>query len=93
MSLCEPSVLSLIIRSIRVGSSNWVDYIPLLRILPSRTIARAVKGVRQRQPYVDTLYDGMKEDAEAGKGVYCIGANLLSDKDSKLTNGMTLPGP
>lgn len=88
-SLCSCFVIILIAISIRVGSSNWVDYIPLLRILPSKTISRAVHGVRERQPYLDKLYQGMRADAESGNGVYCIGANLLSDKESKLTNGMS----
>ncbi|KAI1374165.1 cytochrome P450 [Hypoxylon crocopeplum] len=73
------------ITEVRVGSSNWVDYIPFLRVLPSRSVARAIEGVKERQPYLDRLYDSMKKDVEKGRDVHCIGASMLSDKESRLT--------
>ncbi|KIX03624.1 uncharacterized protein Z518_07177 [Rhinocladiella mackenziei CBS 650.93] len=73
------------ITDIRVGSSNWVDYIPFPRLLPSSTVKRAQMGAAERQPYLDALFHSMKADLEQGRDVNCIGAALLVDRGSKMT--------
>lgn len=72
---------------IRYVSTVWLDYIPLLRYIPDRTVKRAKEGAQKRQLYIDRLYNSLKQDLQNGESTSCIAAQLLRDKTSKLNEG------
>lgn len=74
-------------RRIRGGSANLLDYIPLLRVFPSKAKTAALEGFKEREECIERIFQAMKDDVDLGKAPNCIGATLMTDKDSKLSHG------
>ncbi|EMD61722.1 hypothetical protein GGP41_004309 [Bipolaris sorokiniana] len=71
------------IGSLRSTSNNWQDYIPLLRLLPSKN--NEAKHFRKRRDiYMDKLLSILEEKIESGTDKPCITGNILKDPEAKL---------
>ncbi|OCL10493.1 cytochrome P450 [Glonium stellatum] len=71
------------VSNFRSTSNNWQDYIPLLRLWPSRNNAAAEYRVR-RDIYLTKLLDMLKERIADGTDKPCITGNVLKDPEAKL---------
>lgn len=74
------------VSNFRSTSNNWQDYIPLLRLWPSRNNAAAEYRVR-RDVYLKKLLDMLKEKIANGTDKPCITGNILKDPEAKLNEG------
>ncbi|KAF2145506.1 uncharacterized protein K452DRAFT_355949 [Aplosporella prunicola CBS 121167] len=72
------------ISNFRSTSNNWQDYIPLLRLLPSKINSGAEEYRRRRDAYMTTLLDMLKEKIATGTDKPCITGNIIKDPDAKL---------
>ncbi|KAL2006043.1 hypothetical protein VTN00DRAFT_9697 [Thermoascus crustaceus] len=71
------------ISNFRSTSNNWQDYIPLLRIWPSRN-QKAKEFRERRDAYLSHLLDMLKERIAKGTDKPCITGNILKDPEAKL---------
>jgi phenylacetate 2-hydroxylase len=67
----------------RSTSNNWQDYVPLLRIFPSRSNEANSYRLR-RDYYLDILLNGLKKNIANGTDKPCITGNVLKDPSEKL---------
>lgn len=71
------------ISNLRSTSNNWQDYIPLLRLWPSRD--REAKIWRERRDaYLSHLLEMLKDRIAKGTDKPCITGNILKDPEAKL---------
>lgn len=75
-----------IVSNLRSTSNNWQDYIPLMRIWPSRN--NEAKEYRERRDkYLTLLLDVLKDKIAKGEDKPCITGNVLKDPEAKLNEG------
>ena len=75
-----------VVSNLRSTSNNWQDYVPLLRLWPSRD--NEAKEYRwRRDKYLTKLLDMLKEQIAAGTDKPCITGNVLKDPEAKLSDG------
>lgn len=72
-----------IVSNFRSTSNNWQDYIPLLRLWPSRNSEADEYRVR-RDKYMSLLLKILKEKIAKGEDKPCITGNVLKDPEAKL---------
>jgi len=71
------------VSNFRSTSNNWQDYIPLLRLWPSRNSA-AGEYRERRDRYLTLLLSKLKEQIKNGTDKPCITGNILKDPEAKL---------
>lgn len=77
------------ISNLRSTSNNWQDYIPLLRLWPSRD--REAKIWRERRDaYLSHLLEMLKDRIAKGTDKPCITGNILKDPEAKLNEGKNM---
>ena len=76
------------VSNFRSTSNNWQDYIPLLRLWPSRDSAAGEYRAR-RDKYMSLLLGMLKEKIAKGQDKPCITGNVLKDPEAKLNEGKT----
>lgn len=81
------------ISNFRSTSNNWQDYIPLMRIWPSKTNRGAEEYRKRRDVYMTKLLDMLKENIRNGTDKPCITGNILKDPEAKLNEGTSAPLP
>jgi phenylacetate 2-hydroxylase len=74
------------VSNLRSTSNNWQDYIPLLRLWPSRNL-EAAHFRERRDKYMNLLLDRLKEQIANGTDKPCITGNILKDPEAKLNEG------
>lgn len=74
------------VSNLRSTSNNWQDYVPLLRIWPSRD-TEAKLWRERRDKYMTRLLDMLKERIANGTDQPCITGNILKDPEAKLNEG------
>ncbi|EEQ85241.1 hypothetical protein RJZ56_007172 [Blastomyces dermatitidis] len=72
-----------IVSNFRSTSNNWQDYIPLLRLWPSRN-SEAKEFRQRRDNYLTLLLNMLRERIENGTDKPCITGNILKDPEAKL---------
>ncbi|OJJ45283.1 hypothetical protein ASPZODRAFT_17501 [Penicilliopsis zonata CBS 506.65] len=73
------------VSNFRSTSNNWQDYVPLLRLWPSKN--REAEEFRlRRDAYLTTLLDMLKANIKAGTDKPCITGNILKDPEAKLND-------
>jgi phenylacetate 2-hydroxylase len=75
------------VSNFRSTSNNWQDYVPLLRIWPSRN-SEANEFRKRRDQYMSLLLDMLRERIAKGTDRPCITGNILKDPEVKLSEGM-----
>ena len=75
-----------VVSNLRSTSNNWQDYIPLLRLWPSRDSQAGEYRVR-RDKYLTLLLDMLKDKMAKGEDKPCITGNILKDAEAKLNEG------
>ena len=78
------------VSNFRSTSNNWQDYIPLLRLWPSRNSVAAEYRAR-RDVYLTKLLNMLKEQIAEGTDKPCIAGNVLKDPEAKLNEGESMP--
>ncbi len=78
------------VSNFRSTSNNWQDYIPLLRLWPTRNVEAQEYRVR-RDKYMTLLLDMLKEKIAKGEDKPCITGNILKDPEAKLSDGRLNP--
>ncbi|MCJ1368330.1 hypothetical protein MMC16_007472 [Acarospora aff. strigata] len=73
-----------VVSNLRSTSNNWQDYIPLLRLWPSRDSQAGEYRVR-RDKYLTLLLDMLKKKIAKGEDKPCITGNILKDPEAKLS--------
>lgn len=73
---------------LRSTSNNWQDYVPLLRLWPSKN-STAVEYRQRRDKYMTRLLEMLKEKIEKGEDKPCITGNVLKDPEAQLTEGIS----
>ena len=86
--LNEITYVERIISNFRSTSNNWQDYIPLLRLWPSRDNEAKQFRVR-RDTYLTKLLGMLKDKIADGTDKPCIVGNVLKDPEAKLNEGMS----
>ncbi|KAI1908623.1 hypothetical protein LOZ53_005920 [Ophidiomyces ophidiicola] len=72
-----------VVSNFRSTSNNWQDYIPLLRLWPSRN--NEAKEFRERRDrYLSLLLDMLRDRIAKGTDKPCITGNILKDPEAKL---------
>ncbi|KAL1988301.1 hypothetical protein VTN96DRAFT_276 [Rasamsonia emersonii] len=71
------------VSNLRSTSNNWQDYVPLLRLWPSRD-AQAKMWRERRDKYLSELLDMLKAQIAQGTDKPCITGNILKDPEAKL---------
>ena len=74
------------VSNFRSTSNNWQDYIPLLRLWPSRNHEAEEYRIR-RDRYMTFLLDKLKDQIAKGEDKPCITGNVLKDPETKLDDG------
>ena len=74
------------VSTFRSTSNNWQDYIPLMRLWPSRNSEAGEYRVR-RDKYLSLLLGMLKEKMAKGEDKPCITGNVLKDPEAKLNEG------
>lgn len=77
-----------IVSNFRSTSNNWQDYIPLLRLWPSRN-SEAKEFRERRDRYLTLLLDMLRDRMAKGTDKPCITGNILKDPEAKLSEGMS----
>ncbi|KAI4135814.1 MAG: hypothetical protein LQ347_000360, partial [Umbilicaria vellea] len=72
-----------IVSNLRSTSNNWQDYIPLMRIWPSRN-NEAREYRERRDKYLTLLLEMLKDKIAKGEDKPCITGNVLKDPEAKL---------
>jgi phenylacetate 2-hydroxylase len=75
------------VSNLRSTSNNWQDYVPLLRLWPSRN-SRAKEYRGRRDRYMNKLLDALKDKIAKGEDKPCISGNVLKDPETNLNEGM-----
>lgn len=75
-----------IVSNFRSTSNNWQDYVPLLRLWPSRN-SKANEFRLRRDRYLTLLLDMLRERIANGTDRPCITGNVLKDPEAKLNEG------
>lgn len=75
-----------IVSNLRSTSNNWQDYIPWMRLWPSRNNEAGEYRVR-RDKYMTRLLDMLKEKIGKGEDKPCITGNILKDPEANLNEG------
>ena len=75
-----------VVSNLRSTSNNWQDYIPLLRVWPSRN-REAGEYRARRDKYLNLLLDMLKDKMAKGEDKPCITGNILKDPEAKLNEG------
>ena len=70
----------------RSTSNNWQDYIPLMRLWPSRN-SEAGAYRKRRDRYMNLLLQMLKDKIAKGEDKPCITGNVLKDPEAKLNEG------
>lgn len=78
-----------IVSNLRSTSNNWQDYIPLMRLWPSRNNEAGEYRAR-RDKYMTRLLDMLKEKIAKGEDKPCITGNILKDPEAHLNEGKSL---
>lgn len=74
------------VSNFRSTSNNWQDYIPLLRLWPSRN--NEAKEFRERRDkYLSLLLQMLRDKIAKGTDKPCITGNILKDPEAKLNEG------
>ncbi|KAF1994608.1 cytochrome P450 phenylacetate hydroxylase-like protein [Amniculicola lignicola CBS 123094] len=71
------------VSNLRSTSNNWQDYVPLLRLFPSRNNEANTFRMR-RDVYLNKLLGELKERVGSGTDKPCIVGNVLKDPEAKL---------
>lgn len=71
------------ISQFRSTSNNWQDYIPILRLFPTRSNQANTYRLR-RDHYLNILLEGLKQEITNGTDKPCITGNILKDPSAKL---------
>jgi phenylacetate 2-hydroxylase len=74
------------VSNLRSTSNNWQDYIPLMRIWPSRN-SQAKLWRERRDSYMSQLLNMLKARIANGIDKPCITGNILKDPEAKLNDG------
>lgn len=74
------------VSNLRSTSNNWQDYIPLLRLWPSRS-GEAQEYRLRRDKYMSLLLEKLKDNIAKGEDKPCITGNVLKDPEAKLSEG------
>jgi len=74
------------VSNFRSTSNNWQDYIPLMRLWPTRN-NEAVEFRERRDKYLSTLLNMLKKNIADGTDKPCITGNILKDPEAKLNEG------
>ena len=75
-----------VVSNLRSTSNNWQDYIPLMRLWPSRN--NEAKEFRERRDkYLTLLLNMLKDKIAKGEDKPCITGNVLKDPEAKLNEG------
>ncbi|KAI9690693.1 MAG: hypothetical protein M1820_009897 [Bogoriella megaspora] len=74
------------VSNFRSTSNNWQDYIPLMRLWPSKS-TEAKEFRARRDVYMTKLLDMLKERIANGTDKPCITGNILKDPEAKLNEG------
>lgn len=74
------------VSNLRSTSNNWQDYIPLLRLWPSRN-SEAQQYRLRRDKYMSLLLEKLKDEIAKGEDKPCISGNVLKDPEAKLDEG------
>jgi phenylacetate 2-hydroxylase len=70
----------------RSTSNNWIDYIPLFRLVPAQFRQAAPVEYRERRDkYLDKLIGDLRKRIADGTDIPCITGNILKDPEAKLT--------
>ena len=81
--LQEITTVERLVSNFRSTSNNWQDYIPLMRLWPTRNSDAG--AVRQRRDvYMTHLLDMLRERIKNGTDKPCITGNVLKDPEAKL---------
>ena len=75
------------VSNFRSTSNNWQDYVPLMRLWPSRT-SEAETYRKRRDRYMNRLLDMLKEKIAKEEDKPCITGNVLKDPEAKLNEGI-----
>ena len=75
-----------VVSNFRSTSNNWQDYIPLLRLWPTRN-SEAKEFRERRDRYLSLLLDMLRERMAKGTDKPCITGNILKDPEAKLNEG------
>ncbi|KAB8339129.1 hypothetical protein FH972_022065 [Carpinus fangiana] len=81
--LKEITTVERLVSNFRSTSNNWQDYIPLMRLWPSRNTEAAAARSR-RDAYMNKLLSQLKAEIAAGTDKPCITGNILKDPDARL---------
>ena len=74
------------VSNFRSTSNNWQDYLPFLRLWPSRN-SEAETYRKRRDRYMNLLLNMLKERIKNGVDKPCITGNILKDPEAKLNEG------
>ena len=74
------------VSNLRSTSNNWQDYVPLLRLWPSRD-SQAGEYRARRDRYMTLLLNMLKEKIAKGEDKPCITGNVLKDPEAQLDDG------
>jgi phenylacetate 2-hydroxylase len=77
------------VSNLRSTSNNWQDWVPLLRLWPSRNL-KAAECRARRDKYLDYLLSKLKENIANGTDKPCITGNILKDPETKLNECKTM---
>ncbi|MCJ1394146.1 hypothetical protein MMC18_007024 [Xylographa bjoerkii] len=72
-----------VVSNLRSTSNNWQDYIPLLRLWPSRN-SQAGEYRTRRDKYLTLLLDMLRDKIAKGEDKPCITGNILKDPEANL---------
>lgn len=76
-----------VVSNFRSTSNNWQDYVPLLRLWPSRN-SEAKEFRERRDRYLSLLLDMLRDRMAKGTDKPCITGNILKDPEAKLNECM-----
>ena len=74
------------VSNFRSTSNNWQDYVPLLRLWPSRN-TQAKEFRERRDKYMTLLLNMLRDKIAKGTDKPCITGNILKDPEAKLSEG------
>lgn len=75
------------ISTLRSTSNNWEDFVPLLRLFPTRSNSTAADLRSRRDKYLEFLLQRLKDRIAKGIDKPCITGNIMKDPDYKLNHG------
>lgn len=84
--LKEIVLVERMVSNLRSTSNNWQDYIPLMRMWPSRN-NEATEYRERRDKYMTLLLNMLKDKIAKGEDKPCITGNVLKDPEAKLNEG------